>query len=79
MSYRNLEEDGFPVPSAASSAAPPPRSLGYDGKRNDGTDSNFMDYQKNNGGELYASQKILLSIIAIAGLCGLLRWWRGRD
>ena len=56
-----LDDDGSP----SSPVSSPARSLGRNGKKNDGTDSNFMDYQKNNGGELYASQKILLSIIAI--------------
>ena len=74
--YRHLDEDAS-SPAASPVASPAP-SRGRNGKRNDGTDSNFMDYKNNNGGELYTSQKILLSLIAIACVCALLRWLRGR-
>ena len=38
------------------------------GKKNDGTDSNFMD-PANNGGHLYASQIILLTLIGLTFGC----------
>ena len=38
------------------------------GKRNDGTDSNYMD-PANNGGNLYPSQIILLTIIGVTFGC----------
>ena len=38
------------------------------GKRNDGTDSNFMD-PANNGGNLYPSQIILLTLIGVTFGC----------
>lgn len=47
------------------------------GKRNDGTDSNYMDIA-NNGGRLYPSQKILLTIIAVTFAYILLKGLFGR-
>ena len=64
-----------PAPSSTPRDAPSAaRSRGASGKRNDGTDSNYMDHEKNNGGHLYASQIILLSLIGVTGVCVLLGW-----
>ena len=46
------------------------------GKKNDGTDSNFMD-PANNGGHLYASQIILLTLIGLTfGCMGIVALFR---
>ena len=78
--YRDLDEDGPPPspptpPSPTGVPAARPASGRRSGKRNDGTDSNFMDHRRNNGGQLYPSQKILLSLVAITFGDALLRRW----